>query len=81
MPRAREEQDLAADCAAGLPHKFLWLSCSSRGLCLSKQTGRLRLPGELCMELGGLMVLRFTVLRTRIDGFKDAPYLLVKESS
>lgn len=72
MPRVREEQDLAADSAAGLSHKLLWLSCSDRGLSLSKQAGKLRLHGELYMELGGLMLLRFTVLRPHMDGFKDA---------
>lgn len=34
------------------------------------------------MELGGLMLLRFTVLRPCTDGFKDAPKgLLLKEDS
>lgn len=73
MPGAREEQDLAVGCAADMPHKLPWLSCSSRGLCLSKQAGKLRLHGELCVELGGLTLLRFTVLRAHIDRFKGAP--------
>lgn len=73
MPRAREKQDLAVGSAAGLPHKLLWLSCSSRGLCLSKQAGKLKLHGEFCVELEGLMLLRFIVLRPHINRFKDAP--------
>lgn len=71
--RAREGQDLAVDCATGLPHKLLWLGCSGRGHCLSKQAGKLRLHGEPCVELGGLILLRFTVLRPCMDRYKDAP--------
>lgn len=53
----------------------LKMSCAT-GVC------QLRSVGSSVIDLGCLMLLRFTVLRPCTDGFEDAPQgLLLKEDS